>query len=130
MKYLPLLFLPLFFLFLAGCPYTSSPTQPQVNDTLSIAPVSVTGSVTGAGTFYDYSRPSTVAGTSYSYTFTNFSFGSTGGTWTFSDYAHDTLGFAVTFSGTSGPVTFNYQLDTLSGTGVANPGFNSGQISF
>lgn len=102
-----------------GCPYTSNPSKPQVSDTLSISPVSVTGPVTATGAFYDYSQNTSMP-------FTFVAPASYGGT--FTDYAHDTIGFAVTFS--SGPVTFNYQLDTLTSTAVANPSFNSGQISF
>ena len=127
-KYGLCLFVPLLVLGCAGPPTLSkSPTT----DTLSFA---VSGGATAAGTgaFYDYSQPSTVISgavtTINSYTATPISF--PGGPYSFSDYTHDTVGFSVTITSGTLPVTFTYQLDSISGGGVANPTYTSGRISF
>src|SRR5258708_15886403 len=101
-------------LFLGGCsnPNTYSSSKPAVTDTLTLS--SATTGLTGSGIFYDYTRATTVG----------FSFTSLPYSGSFSDYAHDYIGFAVTFSAST---TFTYQLDTLSNTVFANPSFNSGQ---
>ncbi|HJT25732.1 MAG TPA: hypothetical protein VJ873_14245 [bacterium] len=90
-----------------------------VIDTLSIMPVGVSGPITANGAFFDYTKNTNVS----------FSFVAPASyTGSFLDNAHDTIGFAVTFS--AGPVSFNYQVDGFSSGGQANPWFNSGEASF
>lgn len=111
--------IPLFLLSCAGPPTLS---KSATTDTLSFA-VSGGSTATGTGAFYDYSQPSTVVSGGVtnitSYTATPISF--PGGPFSFSDMTHDTLGFAITITSGTTPVTFTYQLDSLSGTGVTNP---------
>lgn len=126
---LPLLIVPVLLLSCAGPPTLSkSPTT----DTLSFALPSGAPPASGMGGFYDYSQPSTVINggvtTINSYTETTFSF--PGGPYSFSDYTHDTVGFSVTITSGTLPVTFTYQIDSIAGSGVANPTYTSGRISF
>lgn len=132
---LPLLIIPVFLFSCAGPPTLSkSPTTDTLS--LSVNYVGTPTPVTGVGAFYDYSQPSTIINGSVttinSYTSTPISI--PGGPWSFSDYTHDTLGFSITItSSLSSPMTFNYQLDSISGGGVVTPPsnvFTSGRISF
>ncbi len=116
-------------IFLMSC--AGPPTLPKntTTDTLSISLPTGAPPATGTGAFYDYSQTTTNSNgvtsiSSYISTPINFP----GGPWTSNDYTHDSLGFAITF--TSGPVTFNYQLDNNTGTAIANPAYTSGRFSF
>lgn len=116
----------LFWVSCAGPPTLSkSPTT----DTLTFSLSSGSAAVTGTGAFYDYSQASTISsGVTSITTYTSIPITCPGGPWTSNDNTHDSLGFAITF--TTGPVTFNYQLDNNSGTAVANPSYTSGRFSF
>jgi len=126
-------FLPLLLLGCAGPPTLS---KSPVTDNLSLSVVGTAPpSFAGTGAFYDYSQPSTVISggvTSItSYTATPISY--PGGPWSFSDMTHDTLGFSVTFTGVTSPVTLSYQLDGISGSAIvtsSNYTYTSGRISF
>ncbi|HJT25733.1 MAG TPA: hypothetical protein VJ873_14250 [bacterium] len=117
---------PLLLLSCAGPPTLS---KSSTTDTLSFSVIGTT-SATGTGGFYDYSLPSTVISggvtTINSYTETPISF--PGGPFSFSDYTHDTLGFSITITG--GPVTFSYQLDTVSQAVTVTTTYTSGRTSF
>ena len=123
-----LFFLPLLLLSCAGPPTLSKST---VTDSLTLS-ASGSSSATGVGTFYDYSQPSTVysPGVTSITSYTPYAISFPGGPFTFTDMTHDTLGFSITITSGTTPVTFTYQLDGISGSGVANPIFTSGRISF
>ena len=127
--FLPLLAVPILLFSCAGPPTLS---KSAVTDTLTLSIPSGGPASSGTGVFYDYSQSSTIISggvTSItSYTPTTITF--PGGPFTFSDMTHDTLGFSITVTSGPIPVTFNYQLDGISGSGVANPSYTSGRISF
>lgn len=128
-------FLPLLLLSCAGPPTLSKST---VTDSLTLSLASGASPASGTGAFYDYSQPSTVISggvtsiTSYTATAITFP----GGPFIFTDMSHDTLGFSVTITSPNPlttPVTLNYQLDGISGSGTVVPPSNvytSGRISF
>ena len=116
-------------IFLMSC--AGPPTLPKnpTTDTLTLSLATGSAAVTGTGAFYDYSQSTTISsGVTSIVSYSSVPITCPGGPFTSSDYSHDSLGFAITF--TSGPITFSYQLDGSSGSGVANPSYTSGRFSF